>query len=471
MFLRSRVVTVALMLYGFSVLCGCTSDVPRALQSQEKALGTDGPITMHYHSALYYPAEISLKFEGYIVGVEKSKQKTISSRGDIKTHGVEDSKLSKEDAAAKLDESRVLYVSHVLEEFPGERSVDNCTLYNAYYRLDQSGHVPLTEFCVDPETKLNDPQAQPKKPMEVLPDHAFVKSWEALDLLKASMHKKLVDGDYTHIVVVVMGWNTVQEEAIRNFNSIMLNMKKAGDKQFKPLFIGVTWPSQWSNEWADPLFKLVSFPIKSADADELGMTWLGVLLQDTVYEANRNLGENKSSLPVVVIGHSFGSRAVSIAACVGPTISRGDVPISRHALDTVINYQGAFKTTRLMHDDSDKGIALGKRCSYVKNFFMTSSIHDEAVSRAIWGDYVGGGESYREYCAEGRAEMSCATADANGKLTFQRREDSSITYINADDLIKMNSFFSGGGAHSDIYRAEHGELSWQLISDPMVRRH
>ncbi|MCU0092860.1 alpha/beta hydrolase [Pseudomonas koreensis] len=453
---QTWVKVAALLLIGVSAISGCSSKVSRALQPQERELDTGGPITMHYHSALYYPTEISLKAEGYIVGVEKSPRNVVSSPGDMKVHGVEDAYLSQKSAASKLDESRVLYVSHVLENFPGERSVNNCALYNAYYRPGDKGYSPLTRFC------------NSQVPKAVPPEKAFVSSWSALDSLQNSMHEKLLKGGYTHIVVVVMGWNTVQEEAVRNFNSILLNMKKAGKDDFRPLFIGVTWPSQWNSPWVDPLYKLFSFPVKSADADELGMTWLGVLLHDTVYKANQNLGVHPA-LPVVVIGHSFGSRAVSIAACVGPVISRADAPIARHAVDTVINYQGAFKTTRLMHDDSDKGIALGQHCSYVKNFFMTASVHDEAVNQAFWGDYVGSGDSYRKYCDDSKTNMSCATADSQGNVKFNSRKSSAITYINADALIKLNSFFSGGGAHSDIYRAEHGALSWKLVSDPTLR--
>jgi len=60
---------------------------------------------------------------------------------------------------------------------------------------------------------------------------------------------------YTHVLVVVLGWNTVQEEAVRNMNSIALNLSNVrnensqkaranGDESsidpFRPLVIGLT---------------------------------------------------------------------------------------------------------------------------------------------------------------------------------------------------------------------------------------
>lgn len=65
-------------------------------------------------------------------------------------------------------------------------------------------------------------------------------------------------GGYSHILVFIMGWNTVQAEAVRNFNSMighLLDEVEARRKtikckgqaedvrpvcRFKPLFVGVT---------------------------------------------------------------------------------------------------------------------------------------------------------------------------------------------------------------------------------------
>ncbi|MCI5147537.1 MAG: hypothetical protein D3923_18880, partial [Candidatus Electrothrix sp. AR3] len=52
--------------------CASSSKPQRILEPQEKVLDTDGTTRMLFHSALYYPAEISLNFPGFILGIEKS---------------------------------------------------------------------------------------------------------------------------------------------------------------------------------------------------------------------------------------------------------------------------------------------------------------------------------------------------------------------------------------------------------------
>ncbi|MCI5144548.1 MAG: hypothetical protein D3923_03255 [Candidatus Electrothrix sp. AR3] len=62
--------------------------------------------------------------------------------------------------------------------------------------------------------------------------------------------------------------------------------------------------------------------------------------------------------------------------------------------------------------------------------------------------------------------MRCLEANKEGniKKTEGDNQKSNITYINADELINKNSYLSGGGAHSDIYRPEHGKLIWNMLS-------
>ncbi|EOV8180916.1 hypothetical protein ACOIQQ_005466, partial [Raoultella planticola] len=42
------------------------------------------------------------------------------------------------------------------------------------------------------------------------------------------------------------------------------------NRDFRPLVIGITWPSYWSTG----LVNVVSYPNKANDADELGLIWL-----------------------------------------------------------------------------------------------------------------------------------------------------------------------------------------------------
>jgi len=66
--------------------------------------------------------------------------------------------------------------------------------------------------------------------------------------------------------------------------------------------------------------------------------------------------------------------------------------------------------------------------------------------------------------------LSCVRAGRSGNITDEAGSPVSVSdfkhlvYINADELVYQNAYLSGGGAHSDIYRKEHGALIWRLIS-------
>lgn len=84
-----------------------------------------------------------------------------------------------------------------------------------------------------------------------------------------------------------MGWNTGEIEALESFNNLSGFLADAAErspegKPFKPLVIGVTWPSAWSfgTSPTDDLLRGISFANKKNDADEVGAVWLSRLLHD-----------------------------------------------------------------------------------------------------------------------------------------------------------------------------------------------
>ncbi len=453
----SRNVLLLSMLAVF--LSGCAQIPKRALHNPESALRTDGPTTMLFHSVLYYPGAISLNFPGYIVGIEKSPVEIVTDKGDIKVSGKPADGLDKEGAYKEIVDKKILYVSHVIRDINAPYGIGNCYLYNAYVQPGDNETEQLVPPC--PGLVYSDP---------VCPKEAYKKSWEALDILKTSVKEELETGEYTHVVILTLGWNTVQEEAIRNFKTIIKYIKAAADSrghEFKPLFIGVTWPSQWQSSWFGPLVKALSFSVKANDADELGLTWLGVLLQDTLPKAMKGL-ENPPT--VVVIGHSFGARASSVAACVGPVIQRDGMSINggpeRPRLKTIlINLEGAFFIRRLLGTEHDRGLFFHDQCATVSRVFLTSSKYDFAMDAMFLGPYAGNYKSYDRYCKNGSTkDISCVHADKDGEIV-EKEPFKHLVYINADRLIYQNAYLSGGGAHSDIYRPEHGVLLWNLISN------
>lgn len=424
--------SLLMLLVLLGALTACASDAPRRLQEAEQAFNTDGPITRLFHSSLYYPSEIRLQHDGFLIGIEKSPRARTTGGGAIPIVGAADSGLDTPAAQRLLDDGKLMFVSHILQGREGTAPV--CAIYNAY------------AFQRAPQLVAPCPGAL----AAVQPSQAYQNSWSALQHLRSELEDRLAGPTrYSHVLVMTMGWNTDQEEAVRNFNSLVNAARKAAAPGFAPLVIGVTWPSKWVSAWLDPVFKLASFPNKAHDADELGATWLGVLLHDTLAPVR------KRGIPIIAIGHSFGARAMSVAACVGPVIHRG-APLARARIDHLVSWQGAFKSDRLFGEGSD-GFYYPPHCPAVGNFVLTASSHDEAVKKPFWGTYAGEMKSYLASCSDKKAR--CARADATGFIgPAQGPQDSSVLYIDASDLIRENAFGTGGGAHSDIYRTEHGRM-------------
>lgn len=426
-------------------VASCSTSPPRRLEPIEKDLQTDGQTTMLFHSTLYYPVEISIKFDGYIIGIEKSPSGIISKENDIIFSDMQEAGLTKKQAEDKIIDKKLIFISHIIKNNEQQGGIDNCAVYNAYENKNHPEVKQLIKNCSDEEANNN-----------YAINDLYNASWNALDRLEYSINDRLKKYNYSDIIIITMGWNTVQEEAARNFNSIVSNLKRSSGENFNPLIIGVTWPSQWESDWLSPLYKLFSFPVKSADADELGITWLGVLLHKTIKNINKDI-------PVTVIGHSFGSRASSVASCIGPAINQTGEKIKLNKIKNLINIQGAFLSKRFF-GSMENGIYYPGNCANVSNITLTSSIHDNAMGNAFWGIYAGDKRSYEKMCKK-ESGINCIKSNAEGDIHYLiKQKSSNITYVDADDIIIENAYLSGGGAHSDIYRKEHGTLIKNLMN-------
>lgn len=469
-------------------MCACQSgtNVKGIYGDAEKSFSTDTSTTKLMHAALYHPREVSLDFPGFIVGIEKSPRSVVSSKEDWLIASPEGSHISESKVKKRILDSKIHYISHIVKNFGEQHGKGNCAIYNAYYmnkeilKNKEGIQAPLM-ICDDYKVNHSDQfhNFEAKNYRTGLYSH----SWQALERLKKDLKKQLISSEakdkYTHIVVLTMGWNTGQVEAIRNFNSIISSIKVASEcekkynrncqsGEFRPLFIGVTWPSLWVNDWLQPIIQGFSFTNKAKDADEVGLMWLGEIIHGII----PSLGID---LPVVAIGHSFGARAMVTATCAGPAIfyKEGLKPSwSGKAKDlTLISLQGAFPINRFT--GSNKSNKSNKKLSFKKNceeaatkVLSTSSINDKAVTKAIYTSFAGSYKVFQNFCGKENTnkKYSCAVAKSNGELNLINKHSSNLVFINAEKLIKYNAYQSGGGAHSDIYRNEHGQFIWNIIN-------
>ncbi|WP_252091564.1 alpha/beta hydrolase [Pseudomonas sp. MWU13-3659] len=534
-FPQAGLTTLSALLMSMTMIA-CTS-TDRVMTPYENELKVDSVNAVKFHSMLYFPSGTALHFPGYVVALEKSPQPII---GGPKVNK-ESKKLFHADAAYFKEEedsstntshqinriqrldTKAMFVSHILkngalfDQATGYVAKSHCFVYNAYVSDAVAGIRKDYNL-----TKVSDWNAC-KAPHKVEPTQSNLKSLyresqQALELLEHNLTEDLGGSRYTHVVVVVMGWNTAQDEAIRNINDITGNLMaaayevgqaqkqthdqakalqslqvyKPSDEEaiatrpktdvldttrFRPLVIGVTWPSFWSNSFTN----FFSYGNKANDADEIGLTWLNMLINQTVPNA---LAASKSKAKVVTIGHSFGARAMMRALFSSPALAPQQAYPQSH-VDLAVGLQGAVSINRFTVGDGKEG-APYRDFAKLQNthIALTASEHDGAAGGPVfWYDPSGSIKSWNLVCGPAAPAKSATfdclkasdtSATPNGLFSLCKVGDShctastlsrgKVSYIDASNgITQFNSPGSGGGAHSDIYRLPMGRLLWRLV--------
>ncbi len=434
-------------------LAGCSSQQHYFGESEE-ALDTSGYYQVLDHISNYYPSAVALNFPGYIVGFEEASS-------DLVTRGREDVLLDESKLAAGYTVKRLLrqlnydvpFISQVMRYEGRPYGEGNCALYSLYHNHGTA----IVDSCND------DPRNAPVENFGF--DSTFVRSWDAIDLLKERLAEDVATNEYTHLIVTVMGLDTVQEEAIRNYKSIVSSIRRHAGSDFKPLFIGVTWPSFFANRWFDPLWEALAYPPIADRADVLGLSWLGVLMNEVVKPLN-------DRLKVSVVAHSFGSRAASMAICVGPALLRSNEAstdlLGRGKIDNFIGLAPAFSLGRFEEINGIfyENIYYRDYCPTVERFVFTASSNDGAFAPVFWSDSAGDHNSMEGYCERKHpVSVKCSSATPGGDISgydaFAR-----VNFIDTSELMRFTMPGTRGGGHSDIFRPEIGKLLWTLINRP-----
>ncbi len=207
--------------------------------------------------------------------------------------------------------------------------------------------------------------------------------------LTVDLAEVLRAGHFTDIIVMVMGWNTEEEEALNNFSALAGHLMDEAQRlhlDFHPLVIGVSWPSEWQlDDWSvvpNAVVRGLSFPFKAAEADEVGAHAISYVIEEVL-----KIRQAEPTSPrVVLLGHSFGARAlVNAAKAIDLT-----APPQFTDRDGMILFEGAFEIYTLFTDAADQfhddaGTLDWHFGSGKPRVTLTSSYYDSAVSAAIWG--------------------------------------------------------------------------------------
>ena len=467
------------------VLGACEPDPGQYLSIAEREYGVSrtyyGSDLRIYHAALLDPNGTGLHDPGFLVGVENLHPESV-------------------EFAPANDPNRRAGERHVLTHIvrydlgapdgtgtggPGARS---CVLFTLLDRPEPDPARHMFDRC---------PGTAPFRPSAGTT--ASASQGEAINRLRNGIADALRGAPpgrpYSHILLMVMGWNTDQTWALGNFNSLAGNLADAAREHgatFRPLVIGVSWPSQWRlGEWSivpDVMVRGLSFPFKRRDGSDTGAHVLRDLILAGVLGAR-----GESGPPVVMIGHSFGAlalvRALSTGRAAKKVVNDRGERSGFDKSDRLLLLQGAFEMRALyqIHGYGPLAPAFAQSRPRVT---LTASRYDSAVASVIWGQYAGDMDTYDKACRGAKgwglrlspmppnlAPIGCGVVEESPSLKaglavctptpadkappVRGLDGHPIRYFDASRMINCAQPFTGGGSHSDIFRRETAEFLWR----------
>lgn len=326
------------------------------------------------------------------------------------------------------------------------------------------------------------------------------KSWDVLsDTFASDLLRRIDEVKATHVMVYATGWKTPQEESIGDFQNWFDALQRAHEEHmtkrgagvdpgsgatqsdFRPIYIGITWPSLWKGLPED-----VSYCNKAHDADEIGYTWANVLINRVLGSAAKQTG-----VKVIVVSHSFGARLLSRAVHSASLFSNDSGTLQDAPVDLFIGLQGAFTYKRFLADVKVKKpdlkykvagcVAMGNEGGPYNDFplrakklLFTSSAHDGAVDGTPEDVFIGNDFAFTE-TQKGPASrvFEHTSLQADGHWTKAPTLDQrTITIIDASDVVRRRVEKRGGsctsakpcGPHNDVFNLEIGRFTWDAIA-------
>lgn len=199
-------------LFSLIFLASCADNKPK-LYPIERQYKTDGKGLAIFHPVAEQDGGLGLKFPGYLIGIEQTDRTIIGKPEDFEN--LNDANNDKNHTILKeiLDRPQRTFISHVVEYSleDDKKYIKEDVFYNIYDR----------RFGTETQ-------------------HAYQRGIEALDELKKRIEATIDEEEekkrkgekekgYTHLIFYSMGWNTDQQESLRNYNSLLYQMRKIYD--------------------------------------------------------------------------------------------------------------------------------------------------------------------------------------------------------------------------------------------------
>ena len=411
--------------------------------------------TIRAYNALGRSSHLDLGVDGYIVGIEKYPRGDIAEGPKpgypdklIELSGGDEDRLIAEqnkEFIGATNDSKAMLVTHVVSYFPAR-----AYLYNAYQK-SLTGDLNYRKGYDDGVAALTN------------------------DLTARLLQAIDAGAPYSHILLMSMGWNNDQHVSIDRFNRMLSSLREVAaehpDAGFKPLVIGITWPSAWfsiEDFWLKKklLGHLGSYTNKSNDADEIGYSIANWLINHDLAQIRDAVGPDRFPT-VVALGHSLGARLLSRVI-----FSSAHLKEPPAAPDSVvalyIGLQGAFSARRFVAADSGEGAPYANHPALSTVIVLTSSKDDRANPAAVWSKHVGGPNGLR-YMRRHPEVFKVLTWRAEkpqiGQAIRDYQSDGKVLTLDVSEIV------TGAGAHNDILDTDMAELVWfclQQLDQPQA---
>lgn len=285
--------------------------------------------------------------------------------------------------------------------------------------------------------------------------------------IPAALAKGRAEGrPFSHVLVMTMGWVNDQQESVMRFRAIAGQMRKAaaarGDKSFRPLVVGISWPSGWLTNSDSPVTRAVghigSYFNKANDADELGYRILSPLIHHYLPKAVPD------STPIIAIGHSFGARALSRAVHSGCLLTQKP----GRNVDMLIALQPAVSMRRWVPGIGVEGAPYATDEKFPE--VIVSSSNDHANEIAFWA--INGGQKAAIDLAKERPDrFQSGTWDKDAwRINPAPNWKGLPVVVDASEIVRENQDFDPFGSsknprsgHNDVLDYEMGKLVYFAI--------
>lgn len=339
----------------------------------------------------------------------------------------------------------------------------------------------IVGFRTNSDLEYNITSACAKKNLE-LAQTFFDCGFDALNELEAALTSEInsavISGaPYSHVIFHSTGWHNRQDNSINHYNTLFKSLKASSSgTDFKPLYIGLTWPADWD-------IKIISYLNKANDADEVGFIWANYILNKTIPAAIENA--NSPTKPkFVAMGHSFGARVMATAAHSRPYITSAT---TTSKLDKLILIQPAMSAVRL-HANPESKSSRFRHFNYydglddlVENVIVTASARDTTNGFAFWSGggtgHAGTVKAYKYICGD----ANTAIATENDRFICRQQsskksndwshllnENQLVLYLRLDTKSAMNTEYD---ENKDAIKS-HNNFKDELFTDilfPLIK--